>query len=49
MKSYIVYFEGEIEVEAEDEKDAELQASLQLEGDFTITGVELAEEESDVE
>jgi len=47
MRRYIVYFEGEIEVEAEDEDDAEFKAALQLEGDYAITGVELIDDEND--
>ena len=44
-KTYTVYFEGEIEVEAENEEDAKFQASMFLDGDFVITSVEETEDE----
>ena len=45
MKRYIVYFEGEIEIEAESKENAEFEATLQLGKDYTITEVELVDDE----
>jgi len=44
MPWYVVYFEGEISIEAENEEAAKREAWTQLEGDVTITGVEKEDE-----
>jgi len=47
MPSYIVYFEGEITVEANDEEDAKYEAWAYIPNDVTITDVELDKDSLD--